>query len=117
PAGSRTLAGRGSRAGASVARAVRMVGRAGAGWLPGRKPDCDRRSHSRGAGDGDGAVDALHTIGEADEPGPVPGVGAARAVVADLELQRSVADGGAYARAGGPGVLDGVGQRLDYHEV
>lgn len=69
---------------------VRSAGRVG--WLSGGELDCDGRSFSRRAGDGDGAVDAFDAIGEAGEPGAVPGVGAACAVVVDLEFQRSVAE-------------------------
>lgn len=69
--------------------ALRLGTALGVGWLLGRKPDCDSRSHSSGAGDGDGAVNAFHAVGEADKPGPVLRVGAAQAVVADLELERS----------------------------
>ena len=63
------------------------------------------------------AVERRDPVFEAAQPGPVIGVGAADAVVADLDLDRAVAPRDADRGAVGVGVAGDVGQRLGDHEV
>ena len=65
----------------------------------------------------DRAADGLDAVEQAGDPGPALRVGAADAVVANLQPERAAIDPAADRGAGGAGVLDDVRQRLGDDEV